>query len=55
MAVETTLAYCDTGNNYGFERFTVTASCGLYYKNITVINDASKIVSKCCSKLWRHL
>jgi hypothetical protein len=28
--------------------------CGLYYKNITIVNDASTVVSELCHNLKRH-
>jgi hypothetical protein len=34
---------------------SITPTCGLYYKHITIVNDTSRVVSKWCSKLWYHL
>jgi len=35
--------------------FIDTVPSGLYYKHITIVNDASRIISKLHSKLWHHL
>jgi hypothetical protein len=37
------------------DMFHSTDTCGLYYKHIMILNDDSSVVSKRCSKLWRHL
>jgi hypothetical protein len=31
-----------------------TETCGLYYKNIVIINYATRVVSECCHNLEHH-
>jgi hypothetical protein len=34
---------------------TVYISCGLYYKNIMIVNDASRVIIEGCHNLEHHL
>ncbi len=37
-----------------FSMYKSVLNCGLYYKNITIINDASRVVSERCHNLEHH-